>query len=986
MLVAAVIAALVASLLAAGGRAPATAQSPGCGAVKGGTGRLSARLDALSRRAEGRPRSAGVPVTDLPSDQGGGVRRLGDARVVVDVDVHAGRMQGAPDALRAIGDILAVSDPALHTVTMAVDAADLDRLARHDVVRNVAEVVTPVRRACGPVVSEGDGQLKAALARSTYGIDGTGVRVGILSDSFDRAPVGAATNPAADVAAGDLPGAANPCGRFTPASVLSDNAPSTTDRPNRDEGRAMAQIVHDLAPGAGLSFATAFAGETSFANNITALVNAGAKVLVDDVGYFSEPFYQDGPIAVAVNNAQAAGVAYFSAAGNANIVVGGADVGSYEATTYRPTPCPPLVVGYIDCHSFNPAGVDATSQMVLPAGSTLMLDLQWAQPRGGVITDLDICILDAGTGVVLRCGADDNPGGSGTQRPFELVGYKNESANAQALNVVVARFSGPGVRFKWVHGADDPASVEYSVSSGGDVYGPTVFGHSGAAGAISIGAVPFSNASVAEPFSSRGPVTYLFNPVPSTTPLAAPVVLAKPDVAASDCGQNSFFPPGSSPPRRFCGTSAAAPHAAAVGALLLNARGSLTPAQVASALRNTAVAVPGAPASAVGAGLIDAAGAVASLSVAPTEVSASISDASVLEGGPGTTATLAFTVTLSAASAATVTLGYATANGTATAPADYTSTSGTLAIPPGQRTATITVAVVGDAADEGDETLFVNLGSPAAVPLADGAGVGTIVDDDQPPPRNGYWLVASDGGIFAFGDARFLGSTGAVRLNRPIVAMAPTPSGNGYRLVASDGGIFAFGDATFVGSTGAIRLAQPIVGMVPTPTGRGYWLVASDGGIFAFGDARFLGSTGSIRLNRPIVAMAATPSGNGYWLVASDGGIFAFGDAAFLGSTGAIRLAQPIVGMAPTLSGRGYWLVASDGGIFAFGDARFLGSTGAIRLNRPIVGMAPTLSGNGYWLVASDGGIFAFGDARFLGSTGAIQLARPVVGIGVVRR
>jgi Tol biopolymer transport system component len=202
----------------------------------------------------------------------------------------------------------------------------------------------------------------------------------------------------------------------------------------------------------------------------------------------------------------------------------------------------------------------------------------------------------------------------------------------------------------------------------------------------------------------------------------------------------------------------------------------------------------------------------------------------------------------------------------------------------------------------------------------------------------GYWLVASDGGIFAFGDSRFLGSTGAITLNKPIVAMAATPSGNGYWLVASDGGIFAFGDARFFGSAGAAKLNKPIVTITATPSGNGYWLVASDGGIFAFGDARFFGSTGAIDLNKPIVDMAATPSGNGYWLVASDGGIFAFGDARFFGSTGAITLNKPIVAMAP--SGSGYWLVASDGGIFAFGDARFFGSTGATRLNRPIVGAA----------------------------------------------
>ena len=154
----------------------------------------------------------------------------------------------------------------------------------------------------------------------------------------------------------------------------------------------------------------------------------------------------------------------------------------------------------------------------------------------------------------------------------------------------------------------------------------------------------------------------------------------------------------------------------------------------------------------------------------------------------------------------------------------------------------------------------------------------------------------------------------------------------------------------------AVRLNQPIVAMAPTPSRGGYWLVASDGGIFSFGDAAFFGSMGGKPLNKPIVGMAATPDGGGYWLVASDGGIFSFGDAAFFGSMGGKPLNKPIVGMAATHDGLGYWLVASDGGIFSFGDAAFHGSMGGQPLNKPIVGMASSPDGLGYWLVASDGG------------------------------
>jgi hypothetical protein len=259
--------------------------------------------------------------------------------------------------------------------------------------------------------------------------------------------------------------------------------------------------------------------------------------------------------------------------------------------------------------------------------------------------------------------------------------------------------------------------------------------------------------------------------------------------------------------------------------------------------------------------------------------------------------------------------------------------------------------------------------------------VGPAVSTGVPTPDGkGYWEVTSDGGVYAFGDAKSYGSLLGTHLAAPIVGIAPTADGRGYWLVTSDGGIFSFGDAGFYGSTGALHLKKPIVAMAATPDGHGYWLVASDGGIFSFGDAGFYGSTGALHLNKPIVAMAATPDGHGYRLVASDGGIFSFGDAHFLGSMGATSLNRPVVGMAETSDGGGYWLVASDGGVFAFGDAAFHGSTGGTKLNAPIVAIAPTVDNGGYWEMASDGGVFAFGDAGFYGSTGGTPHAAPTVG------
>ena len=206
------------------------------------------------------------------------------------------------------------------------------------------------------------------------------------------------------------------------------------------------------------------------------------------------------------------------------------------------------------------------------------------------------------------------------------------------------------------------------------------------------------------------------------------------------------------------------------------------------------------------------------------------------------------------------------------------------------------------------------------------AAVIAVQNHAVPPPKwLGYRLATTNGRVGAFGDRCATGNYQgqvAAPLARPVVGMAATPTGHGYWLVASDGGIFTFGDATFLGSLGALRLNQPIVGMAATPTGHGYWLVASDGGIFTFGDATFLGSLGALRLNQPIVGMAPiAASGAGYWLVASDGGIFTFGDATFAGSAAGLVLAKPVVTILATSSGRGYLLVAGDGRVLPFGDA-----------------------------------------------------------------
>jgi hypothetical protein len=178
------------------------------------------------------------------------------------------------------------------------------------------------------------------------------------------------------------------------------------------------------------------------------------------------------------------------------------------------------------------------------------------------------------------------------------------------------------------------------------------------------------------------------------------------------------------------------------------------------------------------------------------------------------------------------------------------------------------------------------------------------------PDGQGYWVysvLAGMGTMLPFGDAMkygFFGNTFSLHpwgtgthLNGHPVAMALTPDGKGYWEVFSDGGVYAFGDAKFYGSTGGIHLAREIIGITATADGQGYWLYAADGGVFAFGDAVFGGSTGGLSLAAPIVGMIRNPSGPGYWLAAADGGIFGFGGAPWIGSLPGVGV-QPHVPIA----------------------------------------------------------------------------------------
>jgi hypothetical protein len=249
-----------------------------------------------------------------------------------------------------------------------------------------------------------------------------------------------------------------------------------------------------------------------------------------------------------------------------------------------------------------------------------------------------------------------------------------------------------------------------------------------------------------------------------------------------------------------------------------------------------------------------------------------------------------------------------------------------------------------------------------------------------PPPTHGYWLVGSDGGIFTFGSAQFYGSTGSLRLQRPVVGIVPTADRGGYWLDASDGGIFAFGDAGFYGSIPGLglhpagsgspnSLAAPIVGMVPSADGRGYFMVASDGGVFAFGDARFAGSCPGIVGGCSGAAVAVMPdaSGNGYWLVTQSGHVYTFGDAPYYGAPG--PQGSPVTSAVRTPDGNGYWILFAGGGIADYGDAGNFGSpAGQMGGFNPASAIFTTADGGGYWVSSADGAVANYGDAPNDGS------------------
>ncbi|MEO6406030.1 MAG: MBG domain-containing protein [Ferruginibacter sp.] len=430
----------------------------------------------------------------------------------------------------------------------------------------------------GIVTTAGDIAMRSNLVRQGYALSGEGVKVGVISNSYNTITSGGSnptTNTAAqDVANGDLPGIGNPEGNLLPVHVLREYPFVGTD-----EGRGMLQIVHDVAPKAELYFRTGTISAGDFANGVIELKNAGCNIIVDDVTFITEPFLKDGVIAAAVDNVAASGTTYFSAAGNF------ADK-SYE-NVYQSVAAPAGLAA--TAHNFG--GGDRFQNITLSPGNYTIV-LQWLDDiyslgqtaTGGTKNDLDIYLTPNTDGTALFGFNRVNTNGD----PLEILPFSvTSTVNTNVLITNNTAGSNPA-RFKYVIFRGDVVFNEYSSGNS------TIVGQANALGAIAVGAARYDKAApypgplVAESFSSVGG-TFIGG-----------MVRNKPELVSVD-GVNTTVNLGpiypSSPGNgysNFFGTSAAAPHAAAVAALIMEGKKKysgilqMTPAQVRTVMQSAA--------------------------------------------------------------------------------------------------------------------------------------------------------------------------------------------------------------------------------------------------------------------------------------------------------------------------------------------------------------------------------------------------------------
>jgi len=427
--------------------------------------------------------------------------------------------------------------------------------ARAQTMRELNKMSSPIT---GSVTSEGDAEMNADDVRSQFDIDGSGTTIGVISDSYNNSEE-VSTTASDDMTSGDLP----PSDRIT---VLDE-----ADDPGTDEGRAMMQLIYDVAPGTDFAFHTGIEGRANFAEGIIELADAGADVIVDDLGLFIEPFYQDGVVSQAIDSVSARDIPYFSAAGNDTRQ-------SYASTSFETVDGGSGRAVY-DFDSSPSA--DTLQQVTIFENTTAIIILQWDNPWFSVTgdtaraadTDIDISLLDKEGIEVLSSSTFDSPA---IGDPIEFIVFENTGdTDADADGSADIRFN---LRISKLQGPD-PGRIKYfwggtlSVDEFG-TESPSVFGHQNAGGGAAVAASTFES-DPAEPasYTSLGGVPILFDD--DGTRLPEPEVREQPRFTGPTSTSTSM--PGFDP---FSGTSAAAPHVAAVAALQLQADPDLTPSEI----------------------------------------------------------------------------------------------------------------------------------------------------------------------------------------------------------------------------------------------------------------------------------------------------------------------------------------------------------------------------------------------------------------------
>jgi hypothetical protein len=428
---------------------------------------------------------------------------------------------------------LILADHGLIQGWVAHDA--IDRIAALDFVKEIRPPGYPVHRNVGSAGTLGDSVLRADQARSAFGVTGAGVTVGVMSDGVSHL--------ANAVASGDLP-----------AGVV------VLKNPGGDEGTAMLEIVHDLAPDAGLAFYGPMTSADMVAG-INALAAAGARVVVDDILFFDEPKFQDGMIAQAARNFVTGGKVYVTAAGN--------EAQRHYRANYSPTSG--------NAPFFHDYGAgDIGNSFSVPNNCNVRVILQWSNPNGASADNFDLFLARSSDGVVLTSSQNSQ---SGTQNAYEMLSFTNTTGASLPVFIAIGEVSLSTIPSStlildyFVYPSCGLPALQYTVAT------DSVIGHAAVSEVLSVAALNASTPTSAEPYSSRGPASISF---PSAESRSVPTISGV-DCVTTEVGLLGFFP------QPFCGTSASAPHVAAIAALVISRNPGLDSSDIVSIVTDSAV-------------------------------------------------------------------------------------------------------------------------------------------------------------------------------------------------------------------------------------------------------------------------------------------------------------------------------------------------------------------------------------------------------------